>query len=462
MNSVFGQGGISVHTTDIRANFGIDADLYARRLMFPELIPGLRCNSVPILLPLPGYALLDSATSDDWFGPHPPVPIGGVGVLDTNGMAAFRNRLISCGRDAVCKNAMFFTRMAYPNFTTETYATGVNILIDAVGVRDHNAIGGAIDSSAFCATSDKNGDNPKSWCMGVASVPPKVDIVDAAAHIRQNVTNSTHPLDTGLWGYAYATTMTSNGDSHLDFEILRCIDYSGAAIGANTYLSHPAGSINSAVLFCGPDSGHTAGHHSTVTGQALIPGDVLMTVDYSCGGKKTDVALYVWSDTSHVGPDATTPFTISQYNQIPGRLFNFTTNSNDPTTDPSGGGADYFVTSNSVAPFGYIRIRPVVNDTIFWARVNVYRTPAGAYEQDTTLGPPYNSMISGNVDPKIEQLQEVEIALNFTKAGLSIPPALTPCAQIFGNLLVKTRSSQSVTSELKDYVGPVQFALLPH
>jgi hypothetical protein len=35
VNSVFGQGGISVHTTDIRANFGIDADLYAKRLMFP-------------------------------------------------------------------------------------------------------------------------------------------------------------------------------------------------------------------------------------------------------------------------------------------------------------------------------------------------------------------------------------------------------------------------------------------
>jgi hypothetical protein len=53
--------------------------------------------------------------------------------------------------------------------------------------------------------------------------------------------------------------MTANGDSHLDFELLRCVDYSGAAIGANTYLSHPAGNINSAVMFCGPDSGHTAG-----------------------------------------------------------------------------------------------------------------------------------------------------------------------------------------------------------
>src|SRR5580765_6447189 len=61
VNSVFGQGGVSVHTTDIRANFGIDADLYARRLMFPELIAGASCNSAPTLLPLPGYALLDSA-----------------------------------------------------------------------------------------------------------------------------------------------------------------------------------------------------------------------------------------------------------------------------------------------------------------------------------------------------------------------------------------------------------------
>jgi hypothetical protein len=61
-----------------------------------------------------------------------------------------------------------------------------------------------------------------------------------------------------------------------------------------------------------------------------------MTVDYSCGGKQTDIALYVWADTAHVGPDGTTPFSITQYNQIPGRLFNFTTNNNDPVTDPLG------------------------------------------------------------------------------------------------------------------------------
>jgi hypothetical protein len=158
--------------------------------------------------------------------------------------------------------------------------------------------------------------------------------------------------------------MTTNGDSHLDFELIRCIDYSGAAIGANTYLSHPAGNINSEVMFCGPDSGHTAGHHSTVTGEAVQPGDVLMTVDYSCGGKKTDIALYVWVDTSHVGPDSSIPFSISQYNQIPTRLFDFTTNNNDPTLDPLGGGADYFINSAGVAPFGYSRIRPKTNDTI--------------------------------------------------------------------------------------------------
>jgi hypothetical protein len=75
-----------------------------------------------------------------------------VGVIDTNGMAAFRNQLIACGSDAVCLNAMIFRRMAYPNFTNEVYATGFNILLDAISVRDHNAIAAAIDSSAFCAT----------------------------------------------------------------------------------------------------------------------------------------------------------------------------------------------------------------------------------------------------------------------------------------------------------------------
>jgi hypothetical protein len=45
----FRQGGISVHTTDIRANFGIDADLYARRLMFPRCIPQ------PVVMRLPSW-----------------------------------------------------------------------------------------------------------------------------------------------------------------------------------------------------------------------------------------------------------------------------------------------------------------------------------------------------------------------------------------------------------------------
>src|SRR6187455_2650545 len=81
VNSVFGQGGVSVHTTDVRANFGIDADLYARRLMFPPLYPGASCNSAPILGSLSNVALLDSATSDDWFNPNPLSPLGGVGII---------------------------------------------------------------------------------------------------------------------------------------------------------------------------------------------------------------------------------------------------------------------------------------------------------------------------------------------------------------------------------------------
>src|SRR6187401_2038303 len=81
VNSVFGQGGISVHTTDIRANFGIDADLYARRLMFPPLYPAASCNAPPVLGSLSNKALLDSASSDDWFNPYPANALGGVGII---------------------------------------------------------------------------------------------------------------------------------------------------------------------------------------------------------------------------------------------------------------------------------------------------------------------------------------------------------------------------------------------
>jgi hypothetical protein len=59
------------------------------------------------------------------------------------------DQLLNCSGNPVCLNAMFFKRMAYPSFTVSPYATGVNVLLDAIAVRDHNAIAAAVDSSAF-------------------------------------------------------------------------------------------------------------------------------------------------------------------------------------------------------------------------------------------------------------------------------------------------------------------------
>src|SRR5262245_55225435 len=79
------QGGLSVGSSTVRVNWGLDADLYANQVQFPAVID--LDNGTVGSLPVSPW----DTYSDDWFNPVPNFVVSlGIGTIDTNGVAAFR------------------------------------------------------------------------------------------------------------------------------------------------------------------------------------------------------------------------------------------------------------------------------------------------------------------------------------------------------------------------------------
>jgi hypothetical protein len=291
-----------------------------------------------------------------------------------------------------------------------------HLYIDAVGARDNFSTSSCRDSSTFLGAASKNGDKPTGWMIGVGNVPAKNDIIDAGAHIRMDLTTG-HVI-----GYGFATTLATDGNSHTDFEIYRTLPVFDA--------------INRTITNTGPDS--TGGHTTTVfnlDGTLKSTGDIMIAVDYSNGGTKAQSSVRVWidpknvdglgHDTSYINTKAVRPFTFTG-------IFNGGTGSNG---------------------FGYAEIRPnnpSLSNCIIAAVTNGTSTPAGAW-----------GSLSGsqaNYDANIQAGQLVEISVDFTAFGLAATNATSGSCEVFlGDILIKTRSSQEFTADLKDYAGPYPF-----
>ena len=422
----------------VRSNFGVDADLYANKLQFGYF----RYNVIPYgtLWPVADSAgTTHQVGTDDWFKKTSSWPGSGIGIIDTIGSAAFKAAIVAAG-NATARNRSFLRKMAYPSFTvahgpnpnvalpypivTPADALPPQLLLDAVAFRDNNALQGTSDSSVFTSTADKNGDNPKTWNIGIGGTPQKNDLIDVAAHLRLNL------IDQNLWGFAYSSTVSADGNSHTDFEIYRSnITFSGTSF---TNL--------------GPDSGHTAGLLSSLNGSIARPGDLLVAVDFENGGTNPITSVRVWVDPNNLaGPGS--GFTIAQFNALPPgpRPFRFTGIFNGGTNS---------------GPYGWAEIvaKVALVDPVIFTRVNtIPLTSAGTFQ---TLGTPWGAFF--NSQPSVHrdsmpELQLSEVGFNFTALGLDAPPSAGPCFTIFGSLLIKTRSSSSFTSELKDFAGPFLF-----
>jgi len=402
VNPVFGQCPTVVCSSPSNlGNFGVDGDLNANE---PGTLTGI---------------------NDDWFESSSLSGLG-IGVIGTTaatsvpaGLSAddFKAELLATSS----RNLTYVQRMAFPNIYPRfiTPSTG-HLLLDAVAARDNHTAGNSVDSTAFASGTDKNGANPATWSLGITGVPQKNDLIDVGGHLRRAYnfgTNTPGPL----LGYAFATTRNTSGDSHIDFEIFRT-----APVVVGTQLTNT-----------GPNGGHTTTKFVPGGFSLQQPGDVLVSIDYGNGGTNPCASVRVWVNPNNVdgnGMDTAT------YNALPvaTRIYTFT---------------GVFDGASSAAPFGYAEIRPKTGfspSSCLFISVTNTASPLGA---------PWGSLSAQNASfqTNLEPLQLVEVAIDFSAFGLDIDPLSGNCFNLFGSLLIKTRSSTSFTSEMKDFAGPFIF-----
>ncbi|KAF2341375.1 immunoglobulin domain-containing protein, partial [Flavobacterium tistrianum] len=368
----------------VQANFGIDADVYANKEQF--LVP-------PTV----------SGIYDDWFFSSAFANGAGQNVIEQTNAAGLKTSI------QANNNFTFEKRMSKPKNTM----VGNFLWIDAVYGRDGNSTQSNNDSNTFAGNSNKNGDNPTTWALGAGSIPQKDDIVDVYGYLRRDLSPAALAINPNgvLWGYGGASKISSDGNSHFDFEFFRTeVTFSGGAL-----------------VGTGSQAGHTAWTFDA-TGKTLVPGDVLVAIDFENGGTKPLGSVRVWMSSAD----------IASFNSKPDRPFDLT---------------GVFDQGNGAPPYGYAEIKAKGGGilTNVFAVVNV--TAA-------TLGPPWGTLegSQASFQDNYKALQFTEFGLNLTALGLdSRNVNQEPCSNLLGSLIVKTRSSSSFTAELKDFSGPYLF-----
>ncbi|PKH66075.1 hypothetical protein CXF59_08705, partial [Flavobacterium sp. ALD4] len=443
----------------VKANFGVEADAYANFIGFSIISP----NYTPPPPPGPGTDFLNT---DDWFEKKSGLPVfwpgSGKGVIDQSNLGILASDpagTVPYDLGNIMQNIMDNNNYSFEKRQSLTAAdsgsnpdvkdviagfpvvetNGVNYLwLDAVYGRDYNVVGitgDAADKTWFTSGADKNADNPSSWTLGVgAGGPQKDDIIDVMAHLRgtepqapENPELDDRPFEE-LWAFAAATLRSTSGSKHIDFEFFRTL----ATIENNKI-------VNTGPVEQGGRNAFTfrteVGPQGEFVGSVLDPGCILVSIDYSGGGRSPGVEIRVWMEESVFN---------SFDNNAPDRPFNVV--------------AGTFVKGTDSGNFGYVQIAEkdpgVAGDESIFGRVNV---------EGSTLGTPWGTLEGPKADFSSEYLtlQHVEIGINLTTYGLDRRGSENPCANVLGSLLVKTRSSGgSVTSELKDFSGPYQFGFV--
>jgi hypothetical protein len=356
-----------ITTPQIKANFGVDADLRANYFN----------NGVV-------------TGNDEWFNNG--TPGAGKFVIDTSGASAIVNGYYA---DESNLNKTIIRTMSFAPFSI----VNNDKLIDAVFVRDYRGD----DSTSFAAGSNKNGMSPASWSTPVSKpVPDKNEILDMFMHVRRGGSKDTD----SLWMFAGLSIENTTGDRYFDFEMFQTdFYYDRTTLTFKNY---------------GPDAGHTSWKFDA-SGNVTQPGDIILTAEFGTASI-TLVEARIWVNKNDMV--SITPKTFSW-----GALY-----------DGDGSGAQ----------FGYANILP--------------KTPGAFYiglqsTKDTWGGPFAIVLGNGSINTNYVPRQFMEFAVNLTKLGLDPVTLLggSTCSMPFRKLAVKTRSSTSFTSELKDFVAPVSF-----
>lgn len=357
-----------------------------------------------------GYAKFGPSTAtafnnDDWFLPNS-YSGSGIAVIDTNGTSGYKTSL------QARQNISFTRRMSKPMFTV----VNNKLWLDAIYSRDYslNYTGGVItgpDSTSF-GNSAKNGLNPNTNWQGTnASFTNKTDLVDGFAHMRRDGTS----IYDSLWMFFGVSTLGTNGDRYYDIELFK----------KQCSYNSTTGNFSTG----GTEGGHTEWKFDA-NGKATQTGDMIIAVTFSPGSAPI-IDMRIWVSTA-------TYTTVTPY------YFNF-----NGTFDGSGS-------------YGYAEIVSKTGGTAWGSGVANYSNNATT---DTTYAAPWgtSTMVTGNNawSQNFSQLQFVEIGLNLSRVGvdaaLYTSQGINPCESTFYSVLFKARSSSSFTSNLQDFLGPLDF-----
>jgi hypothetical protein len=341
-----------------------------------------------------------AVSSDDWFAPSGT----GFNVIDTSNAATYL-ALLQAG-----SNFTFNKRMS-----ALLYAKlGGKLWLDAVYGRDYQAAAQDKDTTTFTSAS-KNGDNPSIWTGGVSNVPDKNDLVDVYAHMRRDGLT----VHDSLWLFSGVSTFGTQGSSYFDVELYKnSFSYNGATATFTT---------------AGSDAGHTQWLFDA-SGNIIQTGDLIIAVNFSPGLVPV-VDLRIW--VSQTTLSTVTP-----------AYFNFTGAFNGATASPT---------------YGYASIVSKAGTTAWGGGISNYSTNATL---DTTYATPWGTGApSGGADWSAQYLSQqfIEVGLNLTRIGVdpALYSALSPCQPLFSDIFFKSRSSNSFTADMKDFVTPMVFTQNP-
>lgn len=290
----------------------------------------------------------------------------------------------------VTRKTTFSRLMSVPAYSL----SNDKLLLDAVFHRDYHGN----DSTVFGGGSNKNGMSPANWgSPGPGNIPDKNEFLDAMVHVRRDGPN---PTDS-LWMFGAVSLENTSGNRFFDFELYQtdiAFDFS-----SRSFINY------------GPDEGHTSWQFSG-SGKILSPGDIIFTAEFSSSSlTKVEARIWVHKTALDLVPE----------NFSWGGEF-----------DGNGNGSVY----------GYANILPKTPGDFYTGLQNAASTWAGPFQLIRASDAVATSYIPG---------QFMELSINLTKLGIE-PGSIygNYCGTPFRRVLMKSRSSTSFTSELKDFIAP--------